>query len=108
MNEPSRPKEEDGSVALVQKLAGRVTYRQIDYWCRTGQITLEHPGDGPGSRRRISPAEAFAIEAVVSEVEELNLRIDRLRSGAFFKNALMTAEYFEKAAERGEKSENVP
>lgn len=46
------------STVEVAKLTG-ATYRQLDYWCRTGRIAGQPPGraTGSGQRRKWSEAD---------------------------------------------------
>ena len=52
------------SSAQVCELAG-ISYRQLDYWCRTGMV---HPSvqecHGSGTRRRCSAADVMAIKRI--------------------------------------------
>lgn len=41
------------------------TYRQIDYWCRTGTLTPENNGMGSGSQRRWPPREVAVVNVLV-------------------------------------------
>jgi hypothetical protein len=72
--------------ALLDDLS--LTYRQLDYWIRTGRITLENPASGSGSRRWLTVAEANAIAALADEVAELRRRDAAVRSGQFFADRL--------------------
>jgi hypothetical protein len=54
----------------LRAVGNRITYRQLDYWIRTGAITI---GDGrrPGSgnRRTFTPAEIRALVEFVNAYE---------------------------------------
>lgn len=68
-------------VALVEL---GVTYRQLDYWCRTGVIALESPGSGSGTRRAVTPIEVEAIKALVAAQRQVERQLQFIRSGDFF------------------------
>ena len=55
-------------------LAG-ITYRQLDYWARTGVVTPEHAGRGSGSARRWT-AHEVSLLAVVGRLAALGLGRD--------------------------------
>lgn len=61
-----------------------VTYRQLDYWCRTGVIALANPGNGSGSRREVTALEVDAIKALIAEQTGIERRLQFIRSGDFF------------------------
>ena len=42
------------------------TYRQLDYWIRTGAVKLSFDSDGSGYSRKFTESEIYAIKAVVS------------------------------------------
>jgi DNA-binding transcriptional MerR regulator len=55
------------------------SYRQLDYWCRTGLVNRENTnGPGTGHWRTFSRAEALRILAV-SELSAAGLTISRIR-----------------------------
>lgn len=61
-----------------------VSYRQLDYWCRTGVIALANPGTGSGSRREVTPLEVEAIKALIAEQTRIEQRLQFIRSGDWF------------------------
>lgn len=61
-----------------------VSYRQLDYWCRMGYITLATPAQGSGTRRLITDHEAKAIKALATEVALIEQKWATIRSGVFF------------------------
>lgn len=69
---------------LLADLEGRLTYRQIDYWIRTGAVRLRNGGHGSGSRRAVMPDERLAIIALVDEYEKMEADKQYLRSGELF------------------------
>jgi hypothetical protein len=73
---------------VLADLDGRLTYRMLDYWVRTGAVTLQADARGSGSRRRVSPAEAAAIKDLLDFYEQTQHQLERLRSGALFAELL--------------------
>lgn len=73
-----------GTVALVEALAGKATYRQIDYWIRTGRLKIVGQSRGSGDPRRLLPAEFAAIVEYVDLLTEAEAAVQRLRSGDIF------------------------
>ena len=73
---------------MLRELDGRVSYRQLDYWARTGAITLRHGAEGSGSRRMVMPDERLAIFALVEHYEMVQADLERLRSGELFQQLL--------------------
>lgn len=61
-----------------------VTYRQLDYWCRTGVIALSTPINGSGSRREVTPIEVEAIKALIAAQRQIERQLQFIRSGDFF------------------------
>lgn len=57
------------------------SYRKVDYWLRTGRISITDAGDGSGSARDLTEAEAEALILWAQEWTSLNEQLDRLRSG---------------------------
>lgn len=47
-----------------------ITYRQLDYWIRTGLFSPQVEASGSGSRRRFSPADLRAL-AAISEASDV-------------------------------------
>lgn len=66
-----------------------VTYRQLDYWCRQGIISLENDAHGSGSRRQVNAVEHQAIAALVNELIAAEAHLAYLRSGEFFATAVV-------------------
>lgn len=56
---------------LLARLAFRLTARQLHYWIRRGIITPAQPSAGSGYPHRLTPAEAAAVEDVVTMTEQL-------------------------------------
>lgn len=53
-----------GSMEVIEQTG--ITYRQLDYWCRTGIIEPTIPGRGSGSARRFTEREVDTIRALVA------------------------------------------
>ena len=80
-----------GSVELCQ-LTG-ASYRQIDYWCRSGYIDCE-PGRGSGTQRSFRPAEvvqALVLSRVANLVPSLLVasRVARIARDRFESHDVM-------------------
>lgn len=66
---------------LSRWLGQRVSYRQLDYWARSGRLRLgAHSAPGSGRRRLLTAAQAAAIVDVVELLE----RAARIESGEYF------------------------
>lgn len=73
---------------IIDMLAGRVSYRQIDHWIRVGTITAANRSRGSGTYRQFTRAEASAICEFVDELNRTTAHLDRLRSGEVFAELL--------------------
>lgn len=73
---------------LLADYHGKITYRQFDYWCRTGAIDMVNPANGSGSRRRLTDIEIDAVRAFIDEYLSLHDQLEELRSGRFFIEAI--------------------
>lgn len=73
---------------LLADLDGRLTYRMIDHWIRTGAVALTYDARGSGSSRRVLPAEVAAIRDLVDVYERTGAELARMRSGALFAELL--------------------
>ena len=70
---------------LLDALDHRVSYRQIDYWLRTGRIwTSDKPRPGSGNRRQFSAAEVEAIRAFIDIHERHAAQEEEMRQGITF------------------------
>jgi DNA-binding transcriptional MerR regulator len=47
-----------------------VTYRQLDYWARTGLVTPSTPAAGQGTRRRFSAADVERVRRIAAAAAE--------------------------------------
>lgn len=74
------------STRLAADLA-RVSYRQIDYWCRTGAIPTQQRGPGSGNHRRWTADEIW-IARVLGVLSSLGATGDVWRSVAGYLGAL--------------------
>lgn len=77
---------------LMQFVGDRVSYRQLDRWCRNGTIRLQDDAAGSGSRRRVTDAEAFGIQAVIDRWDHIKELHDQLVSGGVFRQAVAQFE----------------
>lgn len=48
------------------------TYRQLDYWCRTGKIPGLERGHGSGSRRRWTPEQITEVVLLLTASRMVN------------------------------------
>lgn len=59
-----------------------ITYRQLDYWVRTGAV--DSPGNshlGSGQRRVWSPEEVERLKVVVEQIRDAQMILDAFSSG---------------------------
>lgn len=88
----------NGSVLLVERLGGLATYRQIDYWIRTGAVDLPHlSGLGSGHQRQFTDDEQLALIAYAEEWAELKARQRAMRDGSAFREILANLVPLEEA-----------
>jgi hypothetical protein len=83
---PIQTPAKQGTTPLLVKLG--VTYRELDYWIRTGRITIRGDVTGSGLRREIADDETQAIAVMVTEYRRAQAIIDRVRSGEVYAEAL--------------------
>lgn len=57
--------EEITALGRDDMLAADITYRQLDYWCRSGWLRPYHASPGSGIRRFFPPAELEVARAMV-------------------------------------------
>lgn len=69
MNNWPRLHKNDSVLPLLSELD--ITYRQFDYWARSGQIVLEHDANGSGSRRGVTDDEAVALREFVTQYKAI-------------------------------------
>lgn len=85
-----------------------VTYRQLDYWCRQGIITLQNDAHGSGSRRRVSEVENQAIAALVNELNAAEAHLEYLRSGIFFTEAVAALTELDRSGSMSRPTDRLP
>lgn len=74
---------------LVDELP--MSYRQIDYWIRTGRIQTARPKPGSGRRRMFTEPEKQAIAALAERVKLIKWMEADVRSGEFYRRELHKA-----------------
>ena len=84
---PTTDKQDEYSSIEVAEMAG-VTYRQLDYWLRTGWLNIGSDGHGSGSRRRFTRAEALALVRIVKRYTAAKSAIEDIRSGVAWRDEL--------------------
>lgn len=65
------PKNDRSVAELLERLAGRLTARQLRYWLHRGVLRPANCPPGSGSRWTLTPAEQEAIADVVTMFEQL-------------------------------------
>lgn len=87
---PSKPPNDEEVMAYssteAAMMAG-ISYRQLDYWLRTGTIGLCHDGDsapGSGRYRRFTSDEVDILVAVVEKFRKAEEAMAEFRSGALW------------------------
>lgn len=75
-----------GSSAVLRQCPG-VTYRQLDYWCRTGILRPEVEARGSGRPRRWG-SEQVRVVRLVANLAALGAESDALREAAEQASAL--------------------
>lgn len=73
---------------VVTLFDGRITYRQVDYWIRSGRITIGDTTRGSGSRRTFTRVEVAALIAYVDVCERHALLRAQLASGQVWRELL--------------------
>lgn len=68
------------STDAVARMA-HVSYRQLDYWLRTGWITIGDDTPGSGFRRGFTHEQALAIVRLVARYTAARREIAKIRSG---------------------------
>lgn len=69
-----------------------ISYRQLDYWCRCGTVSLRQDAKGSGSRRAVTDAEFAALRDLAAELAAHAEYEQHLRSGGYFAERLAAAE----------------
>lgn len=70
---------------LSRWLGSRVSYRQLDYWARTGRLRLgAHATPGSGRLRLLTASQAAAVIDLVELLEQAARVESRVASGEYF------------------------
>lgn len=69
-------------------LAGRITYRQLDYWIRTGRITLTEKRHGSGAHRTFTDVEVAALLDYVGLHEHYKVCGRQMSDGTVWRDVL--------------------
>jgi len=83
-----RPDRPGFTTTEVLEMTG-LSYRVLDYWLRTGAITLARgttPGSGVG--RRYTEDEVHAIHTLVARYQQANADLEAIRSGKAWSDLL--------------------
>ena len=78
-----------GAVRLAE--SGICTYRQIDYWLRSGYVVLAGPGNGSGTFRVLTDAEVEGVKAVAAAFALRGSILGEIKSGKIFADACREA-----------------
>lgn len=74
------------SAEVLARLDGRVSYRQLDYWVRTGRIRPSYrEARGSGSGRRWSPSDVDALEQIAALIERHDDEAAKLATGQMWR-----------------------
>lgn len=65
-----------------------ITYRQADYWLRTGRYHLDTDATGSGHYRRVHPAEAAALADLVERIRLLERIRTEIDTGTYYTRRL--------------------
>lgn len=76
---------EDGLTTTEVALLVGVTYRQLDYWLRTGAIEISDPTPGTGFSRTWTEADIERLRCCVAVYQEATETIEAFRSGRLWK-----------------------
>jgi hypothetical protein len=80
----------DGTVDLVAEVG--CSYRQLDYWIRTGKVELSSESSpGSGRARVVSEVEAVGVRAVADAYRRAREIIAEIDSGLTFRHAVEEA-----------------
>ncbi len=73
---PDEPAPDDApySAVAVCEIAG-ISYRQLDFWCRTRYLSCSHPATGSGSARRFS-ADEVRVAVAIKRLLDVGFRPD--------------------------------
>lgn len=82
---------EDYSTNEVCDLAG-ITYRQLDFWLRSGYVTIQSTASGSGSRRRFTRQEVQAISLLAQQLRLAESIQAAFNDGTLWEDCLRDAE----------------
>ena len=57
------------TISSDDMLAAGITYRQLDYWCKTGYLRPDSASPGSGYRRRFAPEERDVARLMLLLIE---------------------------------------
>lgn len=72
------------SSEVVAALDGRITYRQLDHWLRTGRIQIADQRHGSGYHRSFTPVEVAALTDYVALHERVSELLGLMADGSAF------------------------
>lgn len=73
---------------VLALLDGRATYRQIDYWIRSGRITIANTARGSGAYRTFTRVEVEALIAYVDVYERHTTLAAQFASGQVWRELI--------------------
>jgi len=74
---------------VLAALDGRITFRQLDHWIRTGAISIGYGrARGSGNRRTFTPAEVAALKAFATAWEMNRTMTELLHDGSVWADCL--------------------
>lgn len=78
-----------GMHEVMRLLDGRISYRQLDYWIRSGWVTLaDVKRPGSGRHRQFTPIEVAALVDFVALYEQLRVVSTCVSDGTAFAQLL--------------------
>lgn len=77
----------------IAELDGKITYRQLDYWCRYGAVVLDEDADGSGSRRRFTEIELAALHKLADRYNAINRELEDIRDGKVWQQILRREQF---------------
>lgn len=64
-----------------------VSYRMLDYWIRTGAVTIPEPTPGSGRRRVWTASDVRRLEEIFAAYESAVMTVEAFRSGELWRAA---------------------
>lgn len=86
---------------VIAELDGKLSYRQLDYWCRYGAVVLAEDADGSGTRRRFTEIELAALHKLVARYNAINQQLEDIRDGKTWTEILRRVEFDQMVAAIG-------